>query len=85
VPDLRALFDRWVQGRIDDYTLCVNLYGAYMGDPADFHKWGYCARSLEKKLRTGVGWHYVKPFDFRKIPGANISHDWWILGWEAVK
>lgn len=89
VPDLRALFNHWVTGRIDDYTLCVNLYGAYMGDPADLHRWGYCAKSLETKLRTVLrtknNWRVVLPFDFRKIPGADIASAWWILGWEAVK
>lgn len=86
VPDLNALTLAWQQGRIDDYLFCVNLYGAWMGHEADLHRWGYCTRSLHKKLHTAAPWREVKPFNWRTIPGADIAgKDFWILAMEAVK
>ena len=83
-PDLNLLCRRWIAHMIDDYTFCVNLYGAYMGDEADRHKWLYTGRTLAKALGV-VSWKTVKSFDFRPIENASISCDWWILGCEAIK
>jgi predicted SAM-dependent methyltransferase len=85
VPDLDTLTYRWRAGMIDDYTFCVNLHGAYMGDPADLHRWSYTRRTLRKKLLDAAKWRDVVAFNHRQIPGADIAQDWWILGLEAVK
>ena len=63
----------------------TNLYGAYMGDEADRHKFGYTGESLAVYLQECCGWTTVRTFDFRPIPGADIAQDWWILGVEAIK
>lgn len=85
VPDLRALADAWIAGRITDYIYCVNLYGAYMDDEADRHKFGFHIASLKRTLAGVATWSSVKAFDFRAIPGADIAADWWIIGAEAIK
>jgi SAM-dependent methyltransferase len=85
VPNLRTLAQRWLVHQIDDYTYFVNLYGAYMGEESDRHKWGFSLAGLEIDLVVGGGFKQAKPFDWREIPGADIARDWWILGVEAVK
>lgn len=84
VPNMRALAQRWLTGEIDDYIYNVNVYGAYLGNEADRHKWGYRAASLKEYLEKWQ-WSQVLPFDWRAIEGADIAKDWWILGLEAVK
>lgn len=83
VPDMRALANRFVLREIDDFTFMVNLYGAYMGEEADRHRWGYTYESLVKLIADG-GFTRIKSFDYRAIEGANIAQAWWILGVEAV-
>ncbi len=83
VPNMRALAQRWLARQIDDQIYFTNLYGAYMGDDADRHRWGFSDVSLWDTL--GSSWAKIKPFDWREIPGADIARDWWILGMEAVK
>lgn len=85
VPNIRALAGAWLSHRISDYTFFVNLYGAYMGNDADIHRWGYDHESLHKKLCAVAPWREVKRFDGRKVPGADLAQDWWILNLEAVK
>lgn len=85
VPNLRALAQRWLMGQLDDFLYMANVYGAYQGDEADRHKWGYDPRTLVDYLEKIGGWKGVKVFDWRTIPGADIARDWWILGVEAVK
>lgn len=86
VPDISALVTGWSEGKINDYILMVNLYGAYMGDPADFHHWGYTMHSLTEHLVKSATWAWIEKFNWRKIPGADIAGpDWWILGIEATK
>jgi SAM-dependent methyltransferase len=87
VPDLEALTHAWIEGRIDDFTFCVNLHGAYMGDEADIHKWSWAEWSLSKFLRAErLPWKSIRRFDWRKIEGADMAGpDWWILGMEAIK
>ena len=99
VPDVERLVSRWEAGGIDDYTLMVNLMGAYMGDEADRHKWHYTFGGLKAELMiavaeiqtvSGVGeWGAVKRFDWRKLPGMRVGadgvRDWWIMGVEAVR
>lgn len=85
VPDLRALARRWLFGSLDTQIYLTNLYGAYMSDEADRHKWGFDTRSLTDTLKAAAKWSEVKEFDNREIPGASIAKDFWILGKEAIK
>lgn len=84
VPNLRALARHWLTHEIDDYIFMVNVYGAYNGDEADRHKWGYDTVSLvnyiDKLLESKT-----KLFDFRTIPGADFAQDWWITATETIK
>lgn len=86
VPDLAELAHGWLQGRIDDQVYATNLYGAWMGDEADRHKWGYTRRTLRATLlHAGFRGTHVRGFDGREIAGTLIAQDWWILGEEAIK
>ena len=85
VPDIYALVTAWLSGKIDDYILMVNLYGAYMQDSADSHKWGWVPKTLAKHMKEAAPWREVKPFDWREILDANLARDWWVLSMEAVK
>lgn len=88
VPDQVALARRWLEGGIDDYLYNVNTYGAYMGDEADRHKWGWCYRSLHMVLSEGScgRWETIRPFRWETAPeGADLAKDWWVLAVEAVK
>ena len=86
VPDLSELTKAWLRGTIDDYTFCVNLYGAYMGDESDRHRWAYTGKTLAEALRKAEeGWSEIKSFDWRPIEQSSIAKDFWILGVEAVK
>ena len=84
VPDLAQLARRWLEGGLSTQVYVTNLYGAYMGDEADRHKWGFDTNSLMTFLQT-VGWSRLDLFDWRHIPGADIAKDFWIIGAEAVK
>lgn len=85
VPNLRALVDGWIKGRISDYIFCVNIHGAYMGDDADVHRWSFTKESLKEHINRSAPWCSVLPFDWRIIPQAEIARDWWILAVEAIK
>lgn len=88
VPDMRALAQRWLAGGITTQIYITNVYGAFMGNDADRHKWGFDPASLGEEINNvdgNVHWGLIKPFDWRTIPGASIAKDWWILGMEAVK
>ncbi len=85
VPNMEALAHRWLQNDLEDYLYFVNVYGAYQGEPGDRHAWGYHHESLWKDLDRAAKWIGLKKFDWRPIPGADISRDWWILGMECIK
>ena len=85
VPNLAELASMWQEGRISTQVYATNLYGAYMDDEADRHKWGYDPPSLKDFLLTSVKWRSYYRFDWRPISGANIAADRWILGVEAIK
>lgn len=84
VPDLRALAQRWLAGGLSTQIYVTNLYGAYMGDEADRHKWGFDRVSLEKELGI-MYWAWLGEFNWRHVPGADLAKDFWIVGMEAVK
>jgi len=83
-PNIRALMQRWLVHQLDTQILMTNIYGAYMGDEADRHKWGYDMTSLLQYLRK-FRFAEVRPFDWREIPGADIARDFWIAGVECIK
>jgi predicted SAM-dependent methyltransferase len=83
VPDMSELAMRWREGRIDTQTYMINVYGAYMGDEADRHKFGYTYTSLRGLLQS-VGFKCSR-FDGRQIAGSDIAQSWWILGMEGIK
>lgn len=85
VPHVRELVKAWVTERMDTQLFFTNLYGAYHGDEADRHKWGFTADSLHTSLHAAAKWAKVSLFDFRPITGADIVQAWWILGVEGVK
>jgi len=84
VPNLRTICERWLQGQYDTTLFMTTLYGAYMGDEEDRHKWGYDNVSLANSLRR-LPWDQVGFFNGRGIPGADIAQDWWILGAECIR
>lgn len=90
LPNIRALAQQWLMGKIDDYIYTVNLMGAYQGEDGDCHRWHLTQAGLEQLLRYGgsipfEGWREIKPFDHRPIPGSSICRDWWMYSTEAVK
>ena len=84
-PDLMALAQAWLNGKIDDYIYCVQLFGAYMNDEADRHKWGMTQKTLIKTVACGLPWQSVSAFDWREIPGMDLANDWYIIGAIATK
>jgi SAM-dependent methyltransferase len=89
VPDFPALCKAWIRGQLTDQVFFTNVYGAYMGDEADRHKWGFTgptlAKTLDDALGTGGEWNHIRTFDNRAIPGADIAMDFWICAVEAIK
>lgn len=94
VPDMRKLAARWLGGELSTQVWLTNVYGAFMGDEADRHRWGFDELSLRRYLHevfeSPVGTEYsrrpsVELFDWREIPGADIARDWWVLGVEVRK
>jgi len=84
VPDLWELASMWKEGRISDQVYFTNLYGAYMGDEADRHKWGFSRESLRTTIYDS-GFKVTGFYVQRELPGADIASDRWILSMEAWK
>ena len=84
VPDMWELAQAWINGRLNTQLYMTNVYGAYMDNEADRHRWGFDHSSL-KKFLLSCGYEKVKPFDWREIKGASIAKDFWILALEAIK
>jgi predicted SAM-dependent methyltransferase len=86
VPDMRALAEGWIAGKITTETYMINVYGGYMGSEADRHKFGFTKDTLVNQIMEASShWRAVMNFDGCSPPGADISRDWWILGVEAIK
>lgn len=85
VPDIRQLVKAWVTGKLSNQIFLTAIYGAYMGDPADTHKWGFVPETLDELLGQAGDWKGIEPFSYRPIEGASIARDYWILSREAVK
>lgn len=84
VPDMRALAQAWLVGKLDTESYMISVYGAYMGDEHDRHKFGFTRETLERELHV-CEWREVKMFDWRKIAGADLARDYWILAMECVR
>lgn len=85
VPDMRELVKGWITCKIDTQIFLTNVYGAYMNDEADRHKWGFTKDTLARFLWTAAPWGEVIPYSYPPLHGADIAKDWWILGVEAIK
>lgn len=85
VPDMRALASAWLAGRLTTQVYLTCVYGAYMNDEADRHKFGYDRQSLAQFVGSCAPWSITMPFDWRTIPGMDLARDFWILGLEAIK
>lgn len=85
VPDLRMLADRWLSGQLTTQIYMTSIYGAYMGNDADCHHWGFDRDSLHEFLSRASQWSEVKLFDWRELEGASIARDFWIAGMECVR
>lgn len=84
VPDMRALAQGWLMGRMDDITFMISAYGAFMGNDRDRHRFGYTRQTLKQELMA-CQWREVKLFDWRQIQGMDLARDYWILAMEAVR
>lgn len=85
VPNIAKLASEWLTTKtLPDQLFFTNIYGAYMGDESDRHKWGYTSSSLGATLKQ-AGFSRGGMFDYRWIRGTDIAVDWWILGMEAMK
>jgi SAM-dependent methyltransferase len=86
VPDMKKLAEMWLRGELTEQLYMTNVYGAYMGDEADRHAWGFSGDGILDYLRATANWSTVRTFDWRTIPGADIARDdRWIAGAEAIK
>jgi SAM-dependent methyltransferase len=85
VPNLQVLASRWLGGELETQLYLTNVYGAYMGNPEDYHKWGFTPQSLADFLWEHAPWGSMRPFDWREIPGADFAKDYWIMACEVVK
>lgn len=85
VPNIRELIKAWIVGKLTTQVFLTAIYGAYMGDPADTHKWGFIPETLAELVSQAGGWKGIEPFNYRPINGASISRDYWILAVEATK
>ena len=83
VPNLCTLAHRWRARGISTQIYMTNIYGAYMGNEDDRHKWGFDAQSLSDFLHC-CDWALISD-KCRDIPGADVARDWWILETECVK
>lgn len=84
VPDLRALAEAYLMGKISTQIYVTNLYGAYMGAEEDRHKWAFDGNSLVEFLQAQAPWSNIQRPQYDP-PGADCAHDFWILEVECVK
>ncbi len=85
VPDMRQLVRGWITGNISTQIFFTNVYGAYNGDEADRHRWGFAPETLTELLFSAAPWSYVDTFSAEEDKQHLVSHDWWILERRAIK
>lgn len=84
VPDIAMLNHMWNRGQLSEQVYLTNIYGAYMDNEADRHKWGYTYDSLKEFIKSVDSEARFKRFNWRRIPGADIAQDNWILAVEIT-
>jgi len=73
----------WMEGRLSDQVYMTALYGAYIEDEADRHKWGYTEESLFNCLR--LSGFVPTLFDWtQQFIGSNFAKDRWILAVKGI-
>ena len=85
VPDLRAICSRWVHGDMETQLFLTSIYGPFDGTEESIHRWGFDLDYLTRQMNREARWLALGRFDYRKIPGADLARDWWILCVEGVK
>jgi predicted SAM-dependent methyltransferase len=92
-PDLAMLAARYLDTKdgsrvkepLSEQVYVTNLYGAYMGDEADRHKWGWSQEGLLEYLAKCAPWRNVLTWDGKAPEGTDIAKDWWMSTAKAVK
>jgi hypothetical protein len=84
VPNMRELAKAWLIGRLSTQVYMTAVHGAFMGNAHDRHFWNYDEGSLKEYLSKWK-WSRIMKFNFRKLEGADIAQDYWILGMECIK
>lgn len=94
VPNMRALVDAWLTGKIDNYIFNVNVYGAFQGQLESLHRWSYTPEYLNDMMRgpnNEVNWssnkfllsdEYLRDSAYA---GSDCSFDFWILSYQFIK
>src|SRR5262245_33791654 len=59
VPNMKELAREWLRGNITDYIFLVNTYGAFRGNEADFHRFGFTEASLREHLFNHGSWRHI--------------------------
>lgn len=89
-PDLeklaRAFTRKWHDmPLISEQIYVTNLYGAYMGDEADRHKWGWSGIGLMNYIGNLAPWSMMHTYTGPAPEGTDIATDWWMATCEAIK
>lgn len=84
-PDLSALSIGFNREAITEQIYVTNLYGAYMGDEADRHKWGWSQLGLKEYIWKFGPWASICKWNAPAPEGTDISTDWWMATCQAVK
>lgn len=84
-PDLEMLAVAWLDGKLAEQIYATNLYGAYMGDEADRHKWGFSQGRLLDYIGQFGAWSSIGKWEGPAPEGTDISRDFWMATVEAIK
>lgn len=84
-PDLEMLAVAWLDSKITEQIYVTNLYGAYMGDEADRHKWGFSQGRLLDYIGQFGAWSSIGKWEGPAPEGTDISRDFWMATVEAIR
>lgn len=96
VPDIKAIDEAWLNGRIGTYIHNVNTFGAYQSGIEDLHKWGYDFNELVDRVsckdQMGIPKYNWAVSSINETTlkgelysGSDCALDWWILSVQFVK
>jgi len=85
VPDLDVLAWMRLSGQMTFDTYRINMFGAYMGDEADRHKWGWNQENFLEWIAGLASWKSVVKFNGPAPSGSDITVDKWMATCEAIK